>query len=35
VEVNGESSVRSCMTAVRPGMSIRTPQAFHGKERRS
>ena len=34
VEVNGESSVRSCMTPVRPGMSIRTPQALEGKERR-
>jgi len=34
VEVNGETSVRSCMTPVRPGMSIRTPQAFEGKERR-
>jgi predicted molibdopterin-dependent oxidoreductase YjgC len=34
VEVDGESSVRSCMTPVRPGMSIRTPQAFEGRERR-
>ena len=31
VEVDGESSVRSCITLVRPGMKIRTPRPF-GRE---
>ncbi len=34
VEVDGESSVRSCITLVRPGMRIRTPTAFRGEEAR-
>lgn len=34
VEVNGESSVRSCVTLVRPGMKIRTPGPFGSQEAR-
>ncbi len=34
VEVDGESSVRSCITLVRPGMKIRTPAPFRGREAR-
>lgn len=32
VEVDGDPSVRSCMTPVRAGMRIRTPQPFPGRE---
>jgi predicted molibdopterin-dependent oxidoreductase YjgC len=32
VEVDGQSNVRSCITLVRPGMKIRTPRPFPGKE---
>jgi predicted molibdopterin-dependent oxidoreductase YjgC len=34
VEVGGESSVRSCMTLVRPGMKVRTPGPFRKEEAR-
>ena len=32
VEVDGESSVRSCITLVRPGMKVRTPRPFGREE---
>lgn len=32
VEVDGDPSVRSCITPVRPRMKIRTPKPFRGKE---
>lgn len=32
MEVDGEPSVRSCITLVRPGMRIRTPRAFAKEE---
>lgn len=34
VEVDGESSVRSCITLVRSGMRIRTPRPFGREEAR-
>jgi predicted molibdopterin-dependent oxidoreductase YjgC len=34
VEVDGESSVRSCITLVRPGMKVRTLGPFRGEEAR-
>ncbi len=34
VEVDGESSVRSCITLVRPGMKVRTPRPFRTEEAR-
>ncbi len=34
VDVDGESSVRSCITLVRPGMKIRTPAPFRREEAR-
>ena len=34
VEVDGESSVRSCITLVRPGMKVRTPRPFRQGEAR-
>jgi predicted molibdopterin-dependent oxidoreductase YjgC len=34
VEVDGESSVRSCITLVRPGMKVRTPGPFRQEEAR-
>jgi len=32
MEVDGESSVRSCITLVRPGMRVRTPRVFAERE---
>lgn len=32
MEVDGDPSVRSCITPVRPGMRIRTPSPFREKE---
>ncbi len=34
VEVDGESSVRSCITLVRPGMKVRIPRPFRQEEAR-
>ncbi len=34
VEVDGESSVRSCITLVRPGMKVRTPGPFRKAQAR-